>query len=447
MLVALLFLAALPSAVAAATIQGSVVNGTTNKPAAGDTVALIRMQQGMQVAGMTTTDSAGRYTLPVNDSDPIHLVRVTHQGANYFQAAQPGAKTIDVKVYDVAQQVAGVSTEADLTWMEADGNTLQAMEIFIVKNDSSPPKTQLGPAPYPFYLPKGAEILSAAALAPGSMPIKTSPARLQAPGGYSFTFPIRPGETRLQVAYRMPYTGAFEFQPRFGASVKNFAVVLPKSMSFSAKPATAFRSVNADPSVQTYLAKNVTPAARLTFRIEGTGQLPQQSDTGAGDSAQAQRAPASPEAAARQDAIDNTRPGIGLGVPIGTPSPLDKYKWWILSAVVILLVVGAGFMMRQGSTPVPATANAGGGVGPQPGSAPGIETPPGRASPPLSYRAEERRVLLFYALMQEMSSLESDRRAGRISGEEYERQKSAIEAVLERVQQHEPLTAKNSATV
>jgi hypothetical protein len=49
--------------------------------------------------------------------------------------------------------------------------------------------------------------------------------------------------------------------------------------------------------------------------------------------------------------------------------------------------------------------------------------------------------------MQEMASLEADRLAGRISGEEYERQKNALEAVLERVGQGERAIVKDPAAV
>jgi hypothetical protein len=42
-------------------------------------------------------------------------------------------------------------------------------------------------------------------------------------------------------------------------------------------------------------------------------------------------------------AANDTRPGGGLGVPIDTPDPLNKYKWWILGAITLVFAVGAGF--------------------------------------------------------------------------------------------------------
>src|SRR5665213_653601 len=139
----LLLLASAPVAFAAP-ITGTVMNLTTKKPSAGDTVALIRLQQGMQVAAHATTDAAGHYTLDLTDSDPMHLVRVTHDGANYFQPAPPGKQTVNVDVYDAAEKVEGVSTEADVQRIETDQNGLHVIENYFVKNASSPPRTQFG---------------------------------------------------------------------------------------------------------------------------------------------------------------------------------------------------------------------------------------------------------------------------------------------------------------
>ena len=34
-------------------------------------------------------------------------------------------------------------------------------------------------------------------------------------------------------------------------------------------------------------------------------------------------------------------------MPIDTPDPLDKYKWWILGAITLVFAVGAGFLLRR----------------------------------------------------------------------------------------------------
>ena len=106
-------LAAFSGFALAESITGVVTNKTTNKPAAGDDVVLIRLQQGMQEASRTKTDAKGRFTLEVPDNG-IHLVRVTHDKANYFRPAPPGTQSVEVEVFNAAAKVKGVASEAEV---------------------------------------------------------------------------------------------------------------------------------------------------------------------------------------------------------------------------------------------------------------------------------------------------------------------------------------------
>ncbi len=407
------------AAASAASISGVVTNQTVNKPSAGDTVSLIRLQQGMQVAAQTKTDSSGHYTLNITDADPMHLVRVTHQGADYFQAAPPGRTTVNVDVYDVATKVKGVTTEADVQRYESDGNALHVTENFFIQNSSTPPMTQFGPHAYPFYLPKGADIASAAALGPGSMPVQSSPMPTGVPGQYAFVFPLRPGETRFQLSYRLPYNGRLKVEPHFAGPIANFALILPKSMQFAPTPTSAFQPVDQDRGVQTYLARNLTASSKLDFTISGSGQLPQQ--TAADSQAGPQAGPGGGEdtaQAAQAAAENNTRPGIGLGVPVDTPDPLHKYRWWIVSLIAVLVAVGAGISLRPASAADTAAAAGTGSVTPLSPNA------------PLSGSARSTHIL--QALKDELFALETERLQGKIGAAEYEQQKAALEVVLAR---------------
>ena len=151
-------------------ITGTVTNRTTGKPSAGDTVVLIRLAQGMQESTHTTTDAHGHFSLDVPD-DGLHLVRVTHDKANYFRPAPPGTQSVDLDVYNSATHVKGVSTEADVLRIQTDpnGNGLRVVEHFFIKNDSKPPLTQFSDKPFDFYLPEGAVVEGSAALAPGGI--------------------------------------------------------------------------------------------------------------------------------------------------------------------------------------------------------------------------------------------------------------------------------------
>jgi len=332
--------AAFSSFASADSITGTVTNKTTNKPAAGDDVVLIRLQQGMQEATRTKTDAKGRFTLdvPANESQAIHLVRVTHDKANYFRPAPPGTQSVEVEVYNAAAKVKGVSSEADVMRLQTDesGKALHVVENFFVKNESSPPLTQFSDRPFEFYLPEGAVVEGSAALAPGGMPVQASPVPLGEPNHYAFIFPIRPGETRFQITYKLPYSGSLKFSPRVMMPTDTIAVMMPKSMTFKPGPSAPYTPVTEETTAQTYVARSVAPSQTLDFTVSGTGQMPR--DTGAAAAA-GEGGPAADASAqagaggAAGTAASDTRPGGGLGTPLdpeGTNDPWAKYKWWIL---------------------------------------------------------------------------------------------------------------------
>jgi hypothetical protein len=420
-LCAALLIAAAAHLASAASITGNVTNKTTNKPAAGDDVVLIAFGQGMQEAARTKTDAHGHFTIDLPDNG-MHLIRVDHQKATYFEPVPPGATNVNVAVYDVEPKVDGVSTEADVMRIETTPQGLHIVQNYFVKNESNPPRTQFSKQAYEIYLPPDAKIEGSAAMGPAGMPVSSSPMPLGDPGHYAFVFPVRPGETRFQLSYTLPYNGSYKFTPRIALPTENVAVMLPKSMQFTG--GAPFQQADVDANAQTFLARNVQPSQALAFAVSGTGSMPRDSEqTGAG--APNGEAPAGmpgdqPAAAGGQlAAATDTRPGGGLGNPIDTPDPLQKYKWWILSGLALVLVIAAAFFLR--AKPEPASAKV---------AAP-IPSPLVPTSQPVVSRNGSSGALLS-ALKEELFSLETERLEGKLSEADYAEIKSALEVVLRR---------------
>jgi hypothetical protein len=392
----------------AATVTGNVTNKTTNKPAAGDAVVLISFSQGMQETARTKTDTRGRFSLDVPDNN-MHLIRVDHQKAAYFEPLKPGTTHVDMTVYDVGAKLAGVSTEADVMRVEAGPQGLHVVQNYFVKNASNPPRTQFSTKAFEVYLPPGAKIEAAAAAGPQGMPVSSSPMAQKDAGHYAFIFPVRPGETRFQLSYTLPYSGSFKFTPRVALPTENLAVMLPKSMSFDG---AGFQPADVEENAQTFLAKNVLPSQALAFTVSGTGAMPADTQQGAG-----QAAGQAPESGGQvSSAASDDRPGGGLGNPIDTPDPLQKYKWWILSGLGLLLVIAAAFFL-QGR--------------PREAVAAGPALPPALTPTPVVV-AETRNGSLLDSLKNELFALETERLEGKLSDAEYAEHKAALEKVLRR---------------
>ena len=419
-------------------ITGVATNKTTNKPAAGDDVVLIRLAQGMQEAARTKTDAKGRFTLEIPDGDTgMHLVRVTHDKANYFRPAPPGTQSVEVEVFNAAAKVKGVSSEADVMRIQTDesGKSLRVIENFFVKNESNPPLTQFSDRPFEFYLPDGAVVEGSAALSSDGMPVKASPVPLGDPNHFAFIFPIRPcpskeaagsdsrcGETRFQISYRLPYSGSLKFAPRVMMPTDTVAIMMPKSMAFKPGPSSPYAPVTEETTAQTYVARNAQPSQALDFTISGTGQMPR--DTGAAAAAGDATSNAPAPAGAASSAASDTRPGGGLGTPLdpeGTNDPWAKYKGWILGGLGLLMAAGAGIMVKKG----PAQAVAASGAGAF-ASAPVGTGPAGTGS------AGTAPDSLLAAMKEELFALETDKLQGRLSESEYVEQKAALEIVLRR---------------
>ncbi len=409
----------------ATTVTGTVTNKTTGKPAAGDPVVLVDVQAGMGEVAHATTDANGRYSLVEPGNSP-YLVRVTHQGAGYFVAAPEGPTPANITVYDVAKQVKGVFIEADVLEVETENGQLKVNERFFVHNTSSPPTTQWSEKSFEVVIPAEAVVDGVGGQRPNGLPTSIKMDPEGAKGHYAFNFPIQPDDgdkdTLFQLDYHMPYSGnRFAFHAQVTLPADNFAVLLPKSMSFTPAVDGAFKSVPEDPAVQTFILKNPAPGTSIDFTIAGTGSIPreQQGTPGAQQPAGmgAQGASGSDAGAA----ANNGQPGGGIGPPVKGSSPLPPGAiWWILGGSAIALIAAAAFLLRK-----PAGVSVA-------GVQTAVDTGAVAAAYPAFASPAAKNSQLLNVLKEEMFALESEKINGSIAGDEYAKVKDALETVLKR---------------
>ena len=395
-------------------LSGTVTNKTTGKPASGDTVVLVEPMTGMTEVARTTVDGSGHYSINRPTNAPT-LVKVIHQGAEYFADAPQSGTVPEISVYDVAAKVDGVFIEADVMELEVANGQLHVLERYFVHNTSMPPRTQWSAKSFEVVLPAEANIELAQGQRPkaGALPTTLKLEPNGPKGHYAFNFPIQPDEgekdTQFNISYAIPYNGSFTFHPQVSLSAQNVGVLLPKSMTFTAGSGSTFTPLNQDPNIQTFVAKNAVPGKALEFTVSGTGSMPREDQAGA--------------AGAQAGAQPGAQPGGGIGEPINTPDPLSKYKWWILGGLAIVFVAAAAFLLRKpsGAAGVPVVTAA---ANPH---APYVS----HAGPSPATAAGKNGALLA-ALKEELFSLESDKLTGAVTPAEYAETKAALETVLKR---------------
>lgn len=452
----LLFAAfAAPLSLMAATISGTVTDRTTNKPAAGDTAVLLDLTQSMQESAQTKVDANGHYSFTVPNTQGMHLVRIDHEKASYYGPVPPNTTSVNIDVYDVAPKVEGVQVYADVARMETDQQGLKVTESYFIRNQSKPPKTQLSTHSFEIYLPEGAVLEGSTAMGPGGMAVSSSPVPMSDKGHYAFIFPLRPGETRFQVGYRLPYTGSLALHAKMAMPTENYAVMLPKSMSLNG--GAGFQALQGDanqPGEQTYLATNLKPGTPVSYTVAGTGSIPREAQNGdqgqgAGQEAgqdQGGMGGGADQGGGQPSSVQTAGPGGGLGVPIDSPDPLQKYKWWILSGVGLAMVVAAAFMLRAkpGMQPVAA----GGAPTPSPLAStlpPGVKATAYRATvmggahssaAPAGGQAVAATpaagTTMLTVLKEELFTLETERMEGKLTEAEYDEQKAALQLMIRR---------------
>ena len=76
--------------------------------------------------------------------------------------------------------------------------------------------------------------------------------------------------------------GKYSFHSQVTLPADTVWIVLPKAMTFTGGSGAAFESSPQDPSVQTFLAKNVAPGKALEFSVSGTGSFARDDQNGQG---------------------------------------------------------------------------------------------------------------------------------------------------------------------
>ena len=387
-------------AAAADTLRGVVQNSTTNKPSAGDEVTLKKIGNGMEDVAKTKTNAKGEFSFNVPTERQPYIVWVQHQGVTYTQAGLPGGVPVAVRVFDTATSVKEISLmdHAMAIQTSPDGATLNAEEFYTVGNQSTPPRTLAGPHTFELYLPEGASITEAS-VQTGKTQLKTALIPGGAKNKYAFTFPIRPGQTQFHILYTVPYSGKLQMDPRSDLPTDTLMVAAPDSIQFSASDNTIYQT-KTNPqfkNVNFFVAKNITARQKVAFEISGKGEMPREQEQAA---TPATGAPGRGEP---------TGPGGGIGLPNERPVPLQSGQWLFLGVLSLFLAAGALFVYTSNQNVALAS------VGPQP--------------------PQDRSTMLLEAMKEEVFQLESDRLQGKITPQDYQTAKAALDKTLQRAVQ------------
>ena len=402
-------------------ITGKVNNGTTGKPAAGVTVTLVDPMSGMAELATAKSDAQGEFKIEAPAAQGPRLAKAERGGVFYFKMITPGMTSIDLNVYDAAPTVEGITGAADVVKLQAQASTLEAVELYVLKNESKPPRTLASKSTFEFVLPEGAQIDGADAQGPNGQPITVTTTPAHEKNHYTFAYALKPGETRFQVSYHMPYTGMATFTPKLVQSFDHFVLVMPATIKFSAKDPKQFQPMTNQPDTTIEVSMHAKSSDDLGYSLSGTGEFPEEKQSAEGSGG----APAMGGSAT--SAASDNRPGGGLGKPGDEPDGLAKYRWYIL-VVLATVLIGGGIWTHERTRQESASSAI--AVAPAPVAPAAVGTAAQTAVAAIPQPASGD--LLLAALKEELFLLEVERQQGKLAPGEYEKARAAVEQTLQR---------------
>src|SRR5262249_5800101 len=143
-----------------------------------------------------------------------HLLRTAYDGVTYNHMLPPGSPTnsLTIDVYSASKQPGSAKVSKHMLLFEPSGGQMVINESFIFPNDSKPAWNDPDTGTLKFYAPGVPDRVQATATAPGGMPIGAPVSKTSKPDIYSVDFPVKPGETRFDLTYTVPYTAGEPYE-------------------------------------------------------------------------------------------------------------------------------------------------------------------------------------------------------------------------------------------
>jgi hypothetical protein len=222
------------AAPAFAAITGTVVNRTTGQPQAGITVSLLRMgQNGPEPAGDVKADAQGKFSINQGVQGPT-LLRATIDGVTYNKVLVPGAPTdnVTLDIYGASKQAGDAKVSKHMILFQPSGQELVVNEAYIVSNTgktawNDPPNGTLH-----FFVPEGAkESVNVSATPPGGQPLKQPAEKVGRSDVYKLNFAMRPGETRVDVDYKLAYSSGAPLSGKVVSGDESTYLIVPNGVT------------------------------------------------------------------------------------------------------------------------------------------------------------------------------------------------------------------------
>jgi hypothetical protein len=275
---------------------------------------------GMQPLASVKSGADGKFSIEARIPPGPTIVQGVYQGVTYNLVLTPGTPTngLRLDVYDATTNRASGKVAEHLIVIEPMANALQISETFLAKNDTNQTYLDAANGSIQFYIPEAArDKVQVTIAAPGGMPINRPAEPTKKPGVYKASYPLKPGETRFDVAYSLPASDSFSGRNTDPTTPIN--LITPSTVTLSGE---SIESRGQEPQTQAHIY--VATAPSFDLKIEGTGSL------------------RNPEAGAPQE--DDGHPEVR----VESARIYGKLEW-VLALTLAILALGGVALYRKGT--------------------------------------------------------------------------------------------------
>jgi hypothetical protein len=231
-----LFILPILAAPLLANITGTVNNRTTGKPQAGATVTFYRFGQGgMEPVTSAKTDAQGNFAI---DQEPgmggPSMLRVEIDNVTYNHMMPPGSRAqgVILDVYNASKEPSGIKIPQHMILLQPGNGQMVVNETYVVKNSGNATWADPANGTLHFYVPASAKgQVEVNGKAPDGMPISVPTDTTSKPDVYTAKFEIKPGETRFDLNYTVPYTNGAEYSGKVVSKDENTYLIAPNGVT------------------------------------------------------------------------------------------------------------------------------------------------------------------------------------------------------------------------
>lgn len=269
-------------------IDGTVVNQTSGKPAVGVNITLLKPgAQGMQTLGSTVSDASGHFVFEKDQpGGGPQLLQANYKGVNYNKLLTPNLSTsnVELDIYESTKSPAVVKVSQAMLLLEPSSNRVSVNETVVVQNDSKTTYNNDALGALRFYLPPAANgQVRVSAQGPQGMPLPRAAEKTEENDIFKVDFPIKPGETQFQATYVLPVGSPMTFHGRLvdikGMQNAPLRLVVPPGVLLSGNDV---QKIGTEPNTQATIY-NVTAASEFSVDVAGNGSLHGNEDSSSED--------------------------------------------------------------------------------------------------------------------------------------------------------------------